>query len=148
MSIPLPEKYMKAELGIGKLANYQGTQADSKVIGTDEVSFGQGVEVSEHIAKPYAGGVFFGVALAKNYVDEISFNKDEKVGIYRKSEMVPVLRKGSVWVKVDNDVKEGEQAKVTTAGNFDVAATGDTVIGSFQSTAAKGGLAILQINLP
>lgn len=148
MSIPYPEKYMKAELGIGKLANYQGTQADSKVIGDDEVLFGQGVEVVEHVAKPYSSGIFFGVALAKNYVDEIEFNKDEKVGKYRKTEMVPVLRKGSVWVKVDNDVKEGEQAKVTANGNFDVAASGDTVIGVFQSTASKDGLAILQINLP
>lgn len=148
MTIPFPTKYMQPELGIGKLANYQSVQTDSKVIGTDEVLFGQGVEVVEHVAKPYASGVFFGVALAKNYVDEIKFNDDEKVGIYRKSEMVPVLRKGSVWVKVDDDVKEGEQAKVTATGNFDVAASGDTVIGVFQSTASKDGLAILQINLP
>lgn len=148
MTIPLPTKYMQPELGIGKLANYQGTQADSKVIGVDKVLFGQGVEVAENVAKPYSTGIFFGVAIAKNYVDEIKFNDDGKVGEYRKAEMVPVLRKGSIWVQVDNDVKEGEQAKVTTTGNFDVAVAGDTVIGIFQSTAQQDGLAILQINLP
>ena len=148
MTIPIPTKYMQPELGIGKLANYQGTQSDSKVIGTDKVLFGQGVEVVENVAKPYSTGVFFGVSIAKNFVDEIKFDDNTKVGEFRKGEMVAVLRKGSIWVKVDNDVKEGEQAKVVATGNFDVAATGDAVIGIFQSTAQRDGLAVLQINLP
>ncbi|MFS7421788.1 hypothetical protein AB6878_06385 [Carnobacterium maltaromaticum] len=53
MTIPYPQKYMAPELGIGKLANYQNTQADSKAVGTNSIKFGQAVQVTESIAAPY-----------------------------------------------------------------------------------------------
>lgn len=152
MTIPYPQKYMAPELGIGKLANYQNTQADSKAVGTNSIKFGQAVQVTESIAAPCTTGNFFGVALAKNYVDEINFNDDSKTGLYRQGEMVAVLRKGSIWVQVDEDVKEGELASVKPTGNFSVASTAedstDKPIGIFQTSAQADGLAILQINLP
>ena len=152
MTIPYPQKYMAPELGIGKLANYQNTQADSKAVGTNSIKFGQAVQVTESIAAPYTTGNFFGVALAKNYVDEIKFNDDKKTGEYRQGEMVAVLRKGSIWVQVDEDVKEGEYASVKATGNFGSVSTAedstDKPIGIFQTSAQAGSLAILQINLP
>lgn len=149
MTIPYPEKYMKPELGIGKLANYQDVQADSKVVGAGGLGFGLGVQVLEDVAKPFTDGQFFGISYAKNYVDEIPYGDVEKTGGYKEYEMVPILRKGSMWVKVENDVLSGEAAKVVSGGNFDKAIVGtDTVIGTFQSTASAGNLAILQINLP
>jgi len=137
---------MQPEGGIGTIANYQGVQADSRVIGTQEVRFGQAVQSNEHIAEPFNGGAFFGVAIAKNYVQEIT--STEKVGVYRQHEMVPVLRKGTIWVQVDEDVKIGEFASVNTAGNFGLSANQSSAIGIYQSTAHEGNLAMLQINLP
>lgn len=149
MTIPYPEKYMKPELGVGKLANYQDVQADSKVVGAGGLGFGVGVQVLEDVATPFANGPFFGISYAKNYVDEIPYGDVEKTGAYKEYEMVPILRKGSIWVKVEDDVISGEPAKVVSGGTFEKAAVGtDTVIGTFQSTASAGHLAVLQINLP
>ncbi|MCU2207832.1 structural cement protein Gp24 [Enterococcus faecalis] len=156
MTIPYPEKYMKPELGVGKLANYQDVQADSLVVGAGGLGFGVGVQVKEDVATTYQDGQFYGVTYAKNYVEEIPFGDVEKVGIYKEHEMVPILRKGSIWVKVNEDVLAGENAKVVAEGGFakatisaDPTATpSDTVIGTFKTTASAGGLAILQINLP
>ena len=32
--------------------------------------------------------------------------------------MVPILRKGAIWVKVDEDVLAGENAKALSTGNL------------------------------
>ena len=74
----------------------------------------------------------------------------------KEHEMVPILRKGAIWVKVDEDVLAGENAKALSTGNFgkatissDPATTpSDTVIGTFKTSASAGSLAVLQINLP
>lgn len=145
MPIPYPEKYMQPELGLGKLANYQNTQADTKVAG-ESIPFGSPVEATGGEVKAFATGTFFGIALADNFVKEIGYDGADKVGEYPKSKPVPILRKGSIWIKVTEDVEESEPAAATTGG-FKVGTTGDT-IGIFQSTAQAGGLAILQINLP
>ena len=156
MTIPYPEKYMKPELGIGKLANYQGVQADSLVVGVGGLGFGVGVQATEDVATTYKDGQFYGISYAKNYVEEIPYGDVEKVGKYKEHEMVPILRKGAIWVKVDEDVLAGENAKALSTGNFgkatissDPATTpSDTVIGTFKTTASAGNLAVLQINLP
>ncbi|EGO5846001.1 hypothetical protein KJZ24_01360 [Enterococcus faecalis] len=148
MTIPYPEKYMKPELGVGKLADYQDVQADSLVVGAEGLGFGVGVQVKENVATAYKDGKFYGVSYAKNYVEEIPYGDVEKIGKYKEHEMVPILRKGSIWVKVNEDVLAGEDAKVLNGGNFGKATTSDTVIGTFKTTASSGNLAILQINLP
>ncbi|WP_262405586.1 hypothetical protein [Listeria monocytogenes] len=95
-------------------------------------------------------GDFYGVAVAKNYVDEYT---DDKAGVYKPSEAVPVLRQGTITVIVDEDVKSGEKAVVNTAtSNFLPSTTAKTtkteVIGVFKSTTSSDGLAKLEINLP
>lgn len=151
MAIPVGQQYMSAEGGLGKLANYQSTQADSKGVGETAVKFGQAVQVSNGAAAPLTDGDFFGVVIAKNFVPEITAG--EKVGSYKKGEAAPVLRKGSIWVTADEDVTEGQKAAANKAtGNFlpstSATATKTEAIGTFQSTALAGGVAILQINLP
>ena len=79
MTIPYPEKYMKPELGIGKLANYQGVQADSLVVGVGGLGFGVGVQVTEDVATTYKDGQFYGISYAKNYVEEIPYGDAEKL---------------------------------------------------------------------
>lgn len=146
MTIPLPRKYMDPELGIGKLANYQSTQADTKV-SAEKIPFGSPVEASENTVKVLAEGAFFGVAIAENYAKEITYDNAEKVGEYHVNKPVAVLRKGSIWVKATEDVKESEPA-AAVAGGFAKATTAEETIGVFQSTAQADGLVMLQINLP
>ncbi|AKG88295.1 hypothetical protein AF226_15035 [Listeria monocytogenes] len=149
MSIPTGQEYMMPELGLGKIASYQRSQVDSAAVKKD-INFGQAVQVIDEEASPLTTGDFYGVAVAKNYVDEYT---DDKAGVYKPSEAVPVLRQGTITVIVDEDVKSGEKAVVNTAtSNFLPSTTAKTtkteVVGVFKSTTSKDGLAKLEINLP
>ncbi|HAA5078785.1 TPA_asm: hypothetical protein GHH54_04230 [Listeria monocytogenes] len=149
MSIPAGQEYMMPELGLGKIASYQRSQVDSAAVKKD-INFGQAVQVIDEEASPLTTGDFYGVAVAKNYVDEYT---DDKAGVYKPSEAVPVLRQGTITVIVDEDVKSGEKAVVNTdTSNFLPSTTAKTtktgVIGVFKSTTSKDGLAKLEINLP
>ncbi|EAV9863754.1 hypothetical protein FFD13_06785 [Listeria monocytogenes] len=149
MSIPTGQEYMMPELGLGKIASYQRSQVDSAAVKKD-INFGQAVQVIDEEASPLTTGDFYGVAVAKNYVDEYT---DDKAGVYKPSEAVPVLRQGTITVIVDEDVKSGEKAVVNTAtSNFLPSTTAKTtkteVIGVFKSTTSRDGLAKLEINLP
>ncbi|EJQ3348594.1 hypothetical protein [Listeria monocytogenes] len=149
MSIPTGQEYMMPELGLGKIASYQRSQVDSAAVKKD-INFGQAVQVIDDEASPLTTGDFYGVAVAKNYVDEYT---DDKAGVYKPSEAVPVLRQGTITVIVDEDVKSGEKAVVNTAtSNFLPSTTAKTtkteVIGVFKSTTSRDGLAKLEINLP
>ncbi|EKB5536539.1 hypothetical protein OO510_002519 [Listeria monocytogenes] len=149
MSIPTGQEYMMPELGLGKIASYQRSQVDSAAVKKD-INFGQAVQVIDDEASPLTTGDFYGVAVAKNYVDEYT---DDKAGVYKPSEAVPVLRLGTITVIVDEDVKSGEKAVVNTAtSNFLPSTTAKTtkteVIGVFKSTTSRDGLAKLEINLP
>ncbi|HAB8730443.1 TPA_asm: hypothetical protein GYS69_14230 [Listeria monocytogenes] len=150
MSIPAGQEYMMPELGLGKIASYQRSQVDSAAVKKD-INFGQAVQVVDDEASPLEDtGDFYGVAVTKNYVDEYT---DDKVGVYKPSEAVPVLRQGTITVIVDEDVKSGEKAVVNTAtSNFLPSTTAKTtkteVIGVFKSTTSRDGLAKLEINLP
>ncbi|EAC4842306.1 hypothetical protein ARS26_14765 [Listeria monocytogenes] len=149
MSIPTGQEYMMPELGLGKIASYQRSQVDSAAVKKD-ISFGKAVQVIDDEASPLTTGDFYGVAVAKNYVDEYT---DDKAGVYKPSEAVPVLRQGTITVIVDEDVKSGEKAVVNTAtSNFLPSTTAKTtkteVIGVFKSTTSSDGLAKLEINLP
>ncbi|EAC8223473.1 hypothetical protein Y419_03810 [Listeria monocytogenes] len=149
MSIPTGQEYMMPELGLGKIASYQRSQVDSAAVKKD-INFGKAVQVIDDEASPLTTGDFYGVAVAKNYVDEYT---DDKAGVYKPSEAVPVLRQGTITVIVDEDVKSGEKAVVNTAtSNFLPSTTAKTtkteVIGVFKSTTSSDGLAKLEINLP
>ncbi|EGK2524998.1 hypothetical protein IOQ60_000785 [Listeria monocytogenes] len=149
MSIPTGQEYMMPELGLGKIASYHRSQVDSAAVKKD-INFGQAVQVIDEEASPLTTGDFYGVAVAKNYVDEYT---DDKAGVYKPSEAVPVLRQGTITVIVDEDVKSGEKAVVNTAtSNFLPSTTAKTtkteVVGVFKSTTSKDGLAKLEINLP
>lgn len=152
MAIQIGQEYMRPEGGIGKLANYQDTQSDTAAVGAVTIKFGQAVQVDEDVAVPLTtGGSLFGIAIAKDYVAEITAGA--KTGVYNQYEALPVLRKGTIWVEVDEDVKSGQTALANTVtGNFlpsnTVLTTKTEKIGSFQSTAYAGDVAMLQINLP
>lgn len=146
MTIPLPKKYMQAELGRGKLANYQNTQADTR-IAAEKISYGAPVEALENKVSVLSDGKFFGVAIAENFTAEIPYDNGEKIGEYQINQPISVLRKGSVWVNAVEDVKESEPAAATAEG-FKKASEDDEIVGIFQTTAQENNLVILQINLP
>ncbi|MBA3926547.1 structural cement protein Gp24 [Listeria rustica] len=149
MTIPVGQEYMDPNIGIGKLANYQNTQADSAVVeGT--IPFGSAVQFSDGVAKVLSDKDFYGVALAKEYVQELY---GDKIGNYEEKEMVAVVRRGVICVHVEEDVVDGDKAAANKATGTFLPATSPVstkteAIGRFKTTAQAGGLAHLEINLP
>ncbi|MFL2133015.1 hypothetical protein [Desemzia sp. FAM 23990] len=152
MPIPIGQEYMEAPAALGKIANYQSVEANTTACGAEEIVFGKAVYAEEDVAQVMTTGKdFFGVVLARSYVKEITAG--DKAGVYVKGDAVPVIRKGTIWVQVDEDVISNQKAVVNTAtGNFLPANTAleskTEVVGTFMSTAMADGLAMLQINLP
>lgn len=150
MTIPVGQEYMDPNIGIGKLANYQDTQADS-ALASEIIAFGSPVQFSDGVAKKLTKeGDLYGIAIAKEFVPDISV---EKVGNYLPKEMVPVLRRGTICVAVSEDVVSGEKAVVDIdLGQFTSSGTAkenkSEVIGVFKTTAQADGLAHVEINLP
>jgi hypothetical protein len=77
---------------------------------------------------------------------------DGTVG-YEAKDSVNILRRGRIWVKVNEAVAENDDAYavVATAGEegmFGKTAAGNLLVGKFASAAADNGLAIVDINLP
>lgn len=151
MSImPKPSMNMDPNLEIGKIATIQDTEVDSGVA-TAEIVPGAAIEMTDGGVATVGEGKLYGIAVAKDYVDDLDVVKH--TGNYAAGAMVPVLRKGSIVVGITADVTNGAQAAVDgTTGNFKPAGVEDTAVGTFKSTvtynAETATTAVLQINLP
>lgn len=148
--------------------SYQGMLGDSKETdiisralgGATNVEFGKMLAYGATPAKecaPLADGAaaitFAGVAVHRHTPDRASLTADE--GIV-PDEMVDLLRKGRVWVPVDEAVTPGEAVYVVhtgaTKGSFRKSADGGNTLviagASWQSTTGAAGIALLDLNLP
>lgn len=82
---------------------------------------------------------------------------------YTTSDPMPIVRKGRVWVTVEEAVNDGDQAYVritthssNTPGGWrksaDTVSAVDTAVAApgcyFRTSASSGGLALLELNLP
>jgi len=124
-----------------------------------DVDFGlaliQGTDPKVQVKVPLAAaGVFEGISVESwNVVQVLSTN----TGLYKDTESVPVLRKGKIWVHIDQDISindpvyfrhtggnEGYFRKDADTGNADLVPTG---VFRGDATAASG-IAEIEINLP
>jgi len=141
------------ELGEGVLGEYPDTQADTKANTTGGyLDFGVGVQLTsanENAVEVYDGtGTFYGITLAQKFGD----TDYDAVG-YEDNMPVAVLRKGTVWVKVLEEVTAGEMVVADdTTGLFRPASTAETLIhainGQFKTSAGADELALVEIILP
>lgn len=151
MSImPRPSMYMDPNLGIGKIASFQNTETDSGVASA-VIAPGAAVEMTDGTVATLSAGKLYGVAVAKDYVDDL--NAAVHANNYAVGQMVPVLRKGSIVVGITGDVTNGAPAAVDgTTGSFKLAGADDAAVGTFKNTvkfvADTSATAVLQINLP
>lgn len=151
------DQYMDEVLGKGKIALYPDHRADT---GAAAAPIEWGVALQYNPANPnqvktYDGsGKFIGVAIANHYAEtRLSDVSNDVDGTYAAGDAVSILRRGVIWVEVLEDVMKGEEAVIDNAtGNFrpsDTTTTGvSDVVGVFKTSAAAGGLAQLEINLP
>ncbi|GKV70274.1 hypothetical protein NCCP2716_27720 [Sporosarcina sp. NCCP-2716] len=147
------DKYMPEASHAGKIANYQDYQADTKPA-SEKIPFGAALQLTadgESVSTVKTGGKPVGIALASEVHDWINNEDDQH---YKQFNPVAVVRKGTIWVRVGEDVIAGEEANVNPEdGRFYAAdtATVNTIkfpTAVFKTKAKLGGLAQLQINLP
>jgi hypothetical protein len=131
-----------------------------------EFNFGmaavRGTDPVGQIIKAVAtGGIFRGITVAAFTLEQslLSGSISDSVGKYLINDMVPVMRRGQIWVKVVQDVlvddpvyfvhtnvdptKIGYFRKDADTANADLVPTG-----VFRTAALAGGLALVEINLP
>lgn len=146
MPIQRPQEYMPSQLGLGKVAGYQPTHADTVVAG-EVINFGQAVTVKDGAGVPAtASDPVYGIVLAKNYLPDFTADSHATGGTYAKGEPVPVLRQGVVSVLASVDVTQYANAAVDANGDFAIAT--DAGIGVFQNDASAGENVNVEINLP
>lgn len=152
MPITSYEKYMSEAKAKGKLANYQDYSAETKGAAA-AIAYGIAVQLGgdRETVVPFAGGTFEGVALAQEPHDWVNNANDQS---YPVNSPVAVVTKGVLWVEVEEDVLTGDTPVVdNTTGNFRPSTTATATVtalpsAKFRSSAAAGGLAQLEINLP
>lgn len=146
-------KYMPEASHAGKLANYQDYRADTKPA-SEQIPYGAALQLTadgEAVSTVKTGGKPVGIALASEVHDWINQADDQH---YKQFNPVAVVRKGTIWVTVGEDVIAGEEANVNPEnGLFYAADTGtlNTIkfpTAVFKTKAKLGGLAQLEINLP
>lgn len=145
-----------AEMGVafdGMLADSSGHDSISKVIDGDGLDFG--------LAATYGAseGQIKALSAITQKVAGIIMHKHVVNGVIAEKDVVALVRKGRIYVKVEEAVSEGDSVYVRAvagagevAGAFRKSVDGtDTILlngAEFRSGAAAGGLAIVEINLP
>lgn len=144
---------MDKELGPGVLGEYPGIQADTKANGeTGYILPGLAVQLvpgSPGAVELFDGtGVFYGIVTAT----KVGGDDYEELG-YAANKPVPILRKGTLWVEVVEEVVAGDGAVIDEATSKFRPVNTDTVAvtpfnGQFKTSASAGELALLEVLLP
>ena len=123
------------------------TSVNTEHAGADIV-FGGAVTFKEGKVVPATSGFFYGIALKRTYVDgDNLFEETIANDKWKTGETLGVMRDGTVWVPISEDVDRGEGAAVDADGNFKPATGNDTVVGTFTSSGDKGATAELQVRI-
>ncbi|WP_026702855.1 structural cement protein Gp24 [Salibacterium aidingense] len=157
MAITEYNKYMQEAASKGKLAEYPDYRADTKAADA-AIKYGMAVELagsSGERVTTFSGGTPFGITLAREYTDYTEENPDDLK--YRANEPVAVIRQGTIWVEVEDDVTPADSVYAdNSTGNFRATETdgesntvGTAIPGAmFKSAANSGELVKVEINLP
>lgn len=112
-----------------------GVMQDDKALAGGFALWGKIGEPGKVYSSKPEGGVFLGIAQLTTINDE-----------YFEGDMVNVVKKGRLWVKVSAEVQANQAAYVDDDGNFSASSTGTAIVGGFfKSNATANGIAELEI---
>lgn len=112
-----------------------GVLQDAKEQAGGFALWGKEGEVGKVYATKPGSGVFLGIA-------QLTTGRDE----YAAGDIVNVVKKGRVWVKVSAEVQANQAAYVDDDGNFSAVTTGTAIAGAtFKTNATANGIAELEI---
>lgn len=144
MAIPDGTLYHDGPLSAGTVATLEDSAVNTEHAGA-EIGFGTGVVIKDGKVVPATTGPIYGVALKRTYVDaDHLYEEDIENDKWKIGETLGVMRDGSIWVPISEDVDHGENAAVDADGHFKPAAATDTVVGVFLTRGDKGSTAKLQ----
>jgi hypothetical protein len=149
---------------LGELYDRRYALSESYVAETD-IKYGQacvaGTDLDRQVKTPNATGQKFrGISIATWQIEQtITTYPTDSRGIYLITSVVPVLRRGTIWVKVSQNVSIDDpvyfvhtDANPELVGTFRKDANVDKAdlvpTGVFRKAAPDGGLAVVEINLP
>lgn len=144
--IPDGELYHNNPLSAGTVASpFEPTAVNTEHAGA-EIAYGGAVNLQNGKAIPATNGQsFYGVALKRTSVHGFELTEEAIEGDkWKEGETLGVLRDGTVFVPISEDVDRGEIATVDTNGTFKPAAANDVVVGIFTSSGNAGSTAELQ----
>lgn len=144
--IPDGELYHNNPLSAGTVASpFEPTAVNTEHAGA-EIAYGGAVNLKDGKAIPATNGQsFYGVALKRTSVHGFELTEEAIEGDkWKEGETLGVLRDGTVFVPISEDVDRGESATVDANGTFKPAAANDAVVGIFTSSGNAGSTAELQ----
>lgn len=144
--IPDGELYHNNPLSAGTVASpFEPTAVNTEHAGA-EIAYGGAVNLQDGKAIPATNGQsFYGVALKRTSVHGFELTEEVIEGDkWKDGETLGVLRDGTVFVLISEDVDRGESATVDANGTFKPAAANDVVVGIFTSSGNAGSTAELQ----
>lgn len=147
--IPDGELYHNNPLSAGTVASpFEPTAVNTEHAGA-EIAYGGAVNLQDGKVVPATNGQsFYGVALKRTSVHGVELTEEAIEGDkWKEGETLGVLRDGTVFVPISEDVDRGESATVDANGTFKPAAANDVVVGIFTSSGNAGSTAELQTRI-
>ncbi len=112
-----------------------GVMQDGKELAGGFALWGKTGEPGKVWSEKPDSGIFLGIAQLTTVRDE-----------YEAGDIVNVIKKGRVWVKVSAEVTANQAAYVDDDGNISATATGTAIAGAtFKTNATANGIAELEI---
>lgn len=150
MSFGIPDGrlYHDNPLSAGSVAApFDSTAVNTEHAGA-EIAFGGAVVIKDGKVIPATAGPIYGVALKRTYVDgDNLFEETIENDKWKAGETLGVMRDGTIWVPISEDVDRGENAAVDSTGKFKPATGNDVVVGVFTSDGEKDSTAKLQTRI-
>lgn len=150
MSFGIPDGtlYHDGPLSPGTIASpFDVTSVNTEHAGA-EIIFGGAVVLKDGKAVQATKAPIYGVALKRTYVKGDNLEPETvQADKWHEDETLGVMRDGTIYVPISEDVNHGDNATVDSNGKFKVAKNNDIVVGVFTEAGYKDSATTLQTRI-
>lgn len=145
--IPRGTYWRKPSLPAGTVATTESPTINSLIVGDATLAYGIATNINANgEAVLTEAAPIYGISVKRNYTDSTSLS-DVTGDHWDKGDTSGIMRDGTIYVALANDVKNGDFATVTTGGKFKTAGASDKIVGQFTSDGKQGDTAELQVRV-
>ncbi|QHJ77123.1 MAG: hypothetical protein [Bacteriophage sp.] len=162
MGIPVPDLYSDKNGGAGQIATIEDRSVNH-AIASARVKFGTAVAIDPNASNAPTPSVddstvlvkqatsasdFYGITTRRAFATTEPLTKENLDNqAWEVGEVLSVLRDGTIWVQIADDVTAGDKATVDASGLLKKANEGDFAIGQFLSSGKANSVARCQIRV-